>query len=393
VPRALVAGAGIAGLSAALALARSGYEAIVFERAKELAEFGAGLQITPNASRILRKLGVLEAALYFGTEPKAVVIRRGSDDAELSRLPLADAGARWGAPYFIIHRADLQRALAESCQATAGVDLRLGFEVAGVAETPTGVSLGLKRGLLAIQENGDFAIGADGLRSRLRERIGFGKPEEVTFSGRVAFRATVPARALPATFSAPLVNLRLGGRAHLVHYPLRNGSVVNIVATIEAGWRGTPGEAPWDGEADLDALKRAFASWSRESRDLLAQAEGWRAWPLYVRPPIATYASGRVALVGDAAHPMVPFLAQGAGQAIEDAGALARCLEGAADIPAALAAYSASRALRAGRVQRDALSQARIYHMSGPLALARDLTMRALGPERLLQRYDWIYSA
>jgi salicylate hydroxylase len=393
VTRALIAGAGIAGLSAALALAKSGFEAIVFERARELAEFGAGLQITPNASRILRKLGALGAALHFGTQPEAIVIRRGSDNAELARLPLADAEARWGAPYFVIHRADLQGALVESCLATQGVDLRLGFEVAGVAETATGVSLGLKRGLLAIQENGDFAIGADGLRSRLRERLGFGKPEEVAFSGRVAFRATVAARALPKIFSAPFVNLRLGPRAHLVHYPIGNGAVVNLVATIEAGWREKPDEAPWDGEADLDALRHAFASWSRESRDLVAQAENWRAWPLYVRPPIPSYASGRIALVGDAAHPMVPFLAQGAGQAIEDAGVLARCLNGAADIPAALAAYSAARAPRAGRVQRDALAQAKIYHMSGPLALARDLTMRALGPERLLQRYDWIYSA
>ena len=391
--RGLIAGAGIAGLSTALALAKSGIEAIIFERANELAEFGAGLQITPNASRILRKLGALEAALHLGTEPQGIVIRRGSDNSELARLPLTSAQSRWGAPYFIIHRADLQRALAEHCLATAGVDLRLGFEVAGVAETASGVSLGLKRGLLAIQENGDFAIGADGLRSKLRERLGFGTPEEVTFSGRVAFRATVPARALPKIFSTPLVNLRLGSRAHLVHYPLRGGSIVNFVASIEAGGRDKPNEDPWDNEADLDALRRAFASWSRETRSLIERAPVWRAWPLNGRAPIDAFAAGRIALVGDAAHPMVPFLAQGAGQAIEDAGALGRHLTGAADIPAALAAYSRERAPRAGRVQRDALAQAKIYHMSGPMALARDLTMRALGPERLLARYDWIYSA
>ena len=392
-PRALIAGAGIAGLSAALALSRSGCEAVVFERSAQLAEFGAGLQISPNASRILDRLGVLEAALHFGTEPRGIVIRRGGDDSELALLPLADARARWGAPYLILHRADLQRALAEGCAVLPGVETRFGFAVAGVAEAGEGVSFGLKRGLLTLQERGDFAIGADGLRSKLRERLGFGAAEEATFSGRVAFRAMVPARRLPARFAAPLVNLRLGARAHLVHYPLRNGSVVNLVATLEAGWRGKPGDDSWDGEADLDALKAAFASWSRESRDLIAQAESWRAWPLYHRAPIDSYVSGRVALIGDAAHPMVPFLAQGAGQAIEDSWALAHALEGAADIPAALKAYSAARAPRAGRVQRDALTQAKIYHMSGPLAFARDLTMRALGPERLLQRYDWIYSA
>ena len=169
--------------------------------------------------------------------------------------------------------------------------------------------------------------------------------------------------------------------------------MINLVASIDATWREDEDATPWNGDADRPALLRALQGWSRESRDLILQAEGWRAWPLYVRPPIGGYAAGRVALVGDAAHPMVPFLAQGAGQAIEDAGALARVLADDADPAPALQAYSRQRAPRAGRIQREALTQARIYHLSGPMALARDMTMRALGPDRLLQRYDWIYSA
>ncbi len=392
-PRALIAGAGIAGLAAAIALSKAGCEAVVFERRSALAEFGAGLQVTPNATRILERWGVLDFVKALAFEPSAIVIRRGSDGAELARLEIADARRRWGAPYLVIHRADLQRALADACFTMASVEMRLGFAVAGVAETSDGVAFGLKRGLLSVQERGELAIGADGLRSKVRERLGFGEAETPEFSGRVAFRATVPSRDLPQNYSARQVNLALGPRAHLVHYPLREGSIVNFVATIEAGWRGKPDGDPWDGEADLDALERAFASWSRETRDVLARAQNWRAWPLSVRAPIASFVNGRIALAGDAAHPMVPFLAQGAGQAIEDAGALGRHLGGAADIPAALAAYSRERSARAGRVQREALGQAKLYHMGGPFALARDLGMRALGAERLLARYDWIYSA
>ena len=165
------------------------------------------------------------------------------------------------------------------------------------------------------------------------------------------------------------------------------------MAVIESGWRGAPPENPWDGEADRPALTRAFAGWSKAAQALIAAPRNWRAWPLYTRPALPKYASGRVALAGDAAHPMVPFLAQGAAQAIEDAGALARALSANLDTAAALAAYSAERAPRAGRVQREALAQTRVYHLAGPLALARDLGMRALGPDRLIKRYDWLYGA
>ena len=392
-PRALIAGAGIGGLTTALALSEDGYETVLFERAPELAEFGAGLQLTPNATRILERFGVLELIREQATEPQAIRLLRGRDDEELSRLPIADAPTRWGAPYLIIHRADLQRTLAEAAAQRSHIELRLGFEVAGVAESSGGVTLGLKRGMLSLAESGAFAIGADGVRSKLRERIGMGGVESLTFSGRVAFRALVPSEKLPPDWSAPFVTLRLGRSAHLVAYPLRGGSVVNLVAVIESGWRGERGDDPWDGIADRPALERAFSEWTRETRRALSNAREWRAWPLFHRDPLASYAEGHVALVGDAAHPMVPFLAQGAGQAIEDAGALARQLSGATDIPAALKTYSASRVPRAGRVQREAIAQARIYHMAGAMAFARDLTMRALGAERLLARYNWLYAA
>ena len=392
-PRALIAGAGIGGLTAALGLSQIPFEVSIFERAHALEEFGAGLQLTPNATRILSRLGVLDAIRALATEPRAIRLLRGRDDGELASLAIADAAQRWGAPYLVIHRADLQRALADALATRANVNLRLGMEVGGIGETPSGVAVGITRGALNLRETGDVAIGADGLRSRLRERLGLGAADAAIFSGRVAFRATVPAACLAARWSAPEITLRLGARAHLVHYPLRGASLVNLVAVIESGWRGENGASPWDGEADRPALERAFAGWSRETRALLAAAQSWRAWPLFHRKPIARFALGRVALIGDAAHPMLPFLAQGAAQAIEDVGALARRLGEDDDVAAALAAYSRDRTPRAMRVQREASSQARVYHMSGPMALARDLTMRAMGPERLLARYDWLYAA
>ena len=391
--RALIAGAGIGGLTAALALARAGFEVALFERTAVLEEFGAGIQLTPNATRILAGLGALEAVQSRALAPLSIRILRGRDGARLARLPLRTAEARWGAPYLVVHRADLQRALVERIARQPNVTLTTGIEVGGLASDANGVTLGVKRGLLGLKERGDFLIGADGLRSIVRERLGLGARNEAAFSGRVAFRAQIDSGLAPAPMCEPEVTLRLGAKAHLVHYPLRNGAVINIVAVIESGWRAKKGDDPWDGEADRASLERAFAPWAPEARALIAAAPQWRAWPLYDRMPIARFAAGRVALLGDAAHPMLPFLAQGAAQAIEDAGTLANCLKSAPDISEALAAYSRRRAPRAARAQAEARAQARLYHLSGPLAFGRDIGMRALGAERLLKRYDWLYGA
>ncbi len=392
-PRAIIAGAGIGGLAAAIALSQAGFKVAIYERTERLEEFGAGLQITPNATRVLGRLGVLGRVRQFSSKPPAVLALRGSDNAKLMRLPLDDAERRWGAEYLVIHRADLQTALVEAVRALAGVELSLGTTFAGFATGGDTISVRLQRGLTTARDEADLLIGADGLRSQVRGGLGFGPPDRADFTGRVAYRALVNAEDADPRWACGEIVLRLGPEAHLVQYLLRRGSVINLVATISSPSRAGGADQQWDGAADRSTLERAFAGWSKEARALIGAPVQWRAWPLYCRPPIPSFSLGRTALVGDAAHPMVPFLAQGAAQAIEDAGALGRTVAQVQDIPAALAVYSRDRVERAARVQREALRQGRIYHLGGPLALARDVTMRMLGPRHLSERYDWLYGA
>ena len=390
--RAIIAGAGIAGLTTAIALIQAGFSVAIYERANTLDEFGAGLQLTPNATRILARLSVLDRALPLASRPRAVLVLRGSDDRELVRMPLDGAERRWGAAYLVIHRADLQRALLDAVRSQPGVELTLGTTVLDFANRGERLSVGLVRGVIQTRDEADLLIGADGLRSRVRDRLGFGAQDQAEFAGRVAYRAIVSADDSDPQ-SPQNVILRLGKEAHLVQYPLRGGSIINLVATIGSTSPTGGADREKDEGANRSSLERAFTGWSREARLLTKAPAQWRAWPLYHRRPISSFSVGRVALVGDAAHPMVPFLAQGAAQAIEDAGALGRLLAQVQDIPAALLMYSRDRVARAGRVQREALKLGRVYHMSGPLAFARDATMRLVRTRGLIERYDWLYRA
>lgn len=392
--RAIIAGAGIAGLTAAIALARAGFTVAIYEKANSLEEFGAGLQLTPNASRILARFGLLEGLLPHVSRPSAVVVLRGLDNSELLRMPLDGAERRWGAPYLVIHRADLQGALIEAVRCQSAIQLTLGATVLGFADSGERLSIEFARGLTRTSDEADLLIGADGLHSQVRDQMGFGVRDQAKFAGRIAYRAFVNADDANVHWAQDIV-LRLGKNAHLVQYPVRGGSLINLVATIGSATpmiRGAnhPGHQE-KGNAIGLKVENAFSGWSREARLLTTARAQWRAWPLYYRSPISSFSLGRVALVGDAAHPMVPFLAQGAAQGIEDAEALGRILHRVQDIPAALSTYSRDRVARAGRVQREALKLGRIYHLSGPLAFARDATMRLLGTNRVIKRYDWLY--
>ncbi len=385
--RALIAGAGIGGLSASLCLARAGLEVTIFERAETLEEVGAGLQLSPNASAILRRLGVLEHLRAAALAPHAIRIRRARDGMTLALLPLGDAERRWGAPYLLAHRADLQRALLTAVAEVPGITLRTGAAVTDFSARSDLVTITLSGGEEA---TGDLLICADGVRSKLREKL-VGAGRVGPGRRRTAWRTLLPAASVAPEMLRSESNLWLGPGAHVVHYPLRGGSVVNLVAVLDEGPKVLPLEGAWSTPGDPAVLEQRFSAWAEPLRRLIAAAPDWRIWPLVERAPLARWTAGRAALLGDAAHPMLPFLAQGAAQAIEDSSALGDALSTAVDVERGLVAYEAMRRARADRVQRESHAQGTIYHLSGPAAVARDLAMRAVGGRKLLTRYAWLY--
>ncbi len=395
----VISGAGIGGLTAALSLARDGARVTLLERAPIFEEVGAGLQLSPNATNILHDLGVLDRLRPWTLAPEALRIRRARDGADLVRMPLGPlADARWGAPHLVIHRADLQRVLVAACASLPLITLKTDCEVLGFASVTEGdqssVQVGLREAGKHTRVDGDVLIAADGLRSTLRERLGLGLSDTPVYSGRTAWRALVPAAQAPAFALRVETNLWLGARAHLVHYPVRAGDLVNIVAVIEDPWRGEESVDIWRDPKDADPkyLKRSFGGWAQEARDLLDAAAQWRRWPLFERRFAPRWSLDNVVMMGDAAHPVLPFLAQGAGLAIEDAEAIGRAFRThGRNVSAAIKMYENERIPRAGDIALASRRQASIYHMSGPMAFARDAFMRRVTPDGMLRRVDWIY--
>jgi salicylate hydroxylase len=359
-------------------------------------EIGAGLQLSPNASLILNRLGVLARLKGASLNPKAIRIRRGRDAKLLALLPLEAAERTWGAPYCVTLRSDLQRSLIEAIACVPGIRLLTGTSVAGFAATATGVTIAAKQGSMTVALEGDCLIGADGVQSFVRQRLLSSSPKnDPRFSGHEAWRALVPADQVPPDLRnallQPETNLWLGRDAHAVHYPLRGGAIINIAIIIGKADVSKTKPDVWTNSGDPNVIKVRFSKWHPIVRGLIASAPDWRTWPLSELAPLSHWSAGRIALLGDAAHPMLPFLAQGAAQSIEDAEALGDALSRTSDIEAALAAYATARRGHTAKVQKASRQQGLIYHLSGPAALARDLAIQTLGPQRMLMRNDWIY--
>ncbi len=386
----IVAGAGIAGLTAALALERAGLRTTVLEQAPKLEETGAGIQLGPNATRVLIALGLREKLAPFVLAPRAIRVMAGRSGREIVRIPLgANAERRYGAPYWTIHRGDLQAALAAAAQDAQDVELKLGARVEDFATHPNGVTAQANSGGRVLDERGVALIGADGVWSALSARIQGRSPPR--FRHRTAWRTLVPANAVPEEFREPLVHLWLGHDAHLVHYPVKGGRLINIVGIVRDEWK----EIGWSAAGNRAEILRHFArfAWGEKARALIAIPEQWLKWALYDRKQPFAGGRGPVTLIGDAAHPMLPFLAQGAGMAIEDAAVLADMLGKYLDDPAdALRAYEGARWHRTALAQLKSRRQGRVYGLSGPEALLRNLALRAMGGEKLLSRYDWLYT-
>jgi salicylate hydroxylase len=389
----IVAGAGIGGLTAALALAAKGFRVVILEKAERLEEAGAGLQLSPNASRILVELGLQPRLASRAVMPDAINIMSAREGGEIARLPLGEAASfRAGAPYWVVHRADLQAALQAHVNDNPDIELRLGWQFDDVTSHAKGLTVVQRSGDARRQELAVALIGADGIWSSVRHHL---FPDvQPQFSGLIAWRGTLDATALPREYTAPRVQLWMGPNAHLVAYPISGARQINVVAIVPGTWN-RPG---WSAPGGTNEIKGAFASprWPPTARMLIGAVDEWRRWALFTVPDIGDWSEGAIALVGDAAHAMLPFAAQGAGMAIEDAAVLAKALsdsagENIAGIPAALKRYGRLRRARVLKVQRAARRSGRIYHLTGPLALARDLTIKAMGPKRVLARQDWIY--
>jgi salicylate hydroxylase len=385
----IIAGAGIGGLTAALALARNGFRALVLEQAERLEETGAGIQLSPNATRILIDLGLADRLQPHVVAPTAIRVHGGRSGREIVRIPLgAGAAQRYGAPYWVIHRGDLQAALSDAAVQDLNIVLRLGMSMEDLATHPHGVTISARGATGLWTEHGHAVIAADGLWSAARARIASRTPPR--FAGRTAWRALVPAAQLAPEFREPLVHLWLGHDAHLVHYPVKGGKLVNVVVITADDWSG-PG---WSEPASrVDLLARLSSRrWAPQAHSVFRAPDAWLKWALYETEPLASFARGAAALLGDAAHAMLPFLAQGAAMAIEDAAVAAQCLARMPDDPAAAwESYSAIRRRRTRKVQWLAARNGKRYHRAGAAAMLRNTAMRLLGGERLLQNYDWLY--
>lgn len=390
-PHVLVVGAGIGGLTAALELAGTGAKVTVVERAPQLVAVGAGVQLSPNATRILGRLGVLESLGGRATRPSGIRVRSGRSGRTLSFMSLAGAEQRWGAPYLVARRADLQDALMQVVSVSTAIEVCLGTSLAGFGVSPRGVQASLKQGQITRSIQADVLVGADGVRSTVRSKLIEGGSDDPPPARRLAWRALIDAESVADLTVAGETGLWLGPEAHLVHYPVDGGRRINMVAvTRDAGsGKHDPG---WSGAGNTELLRKRFARWHTTARRLIAGAEAWTTWPLSERAPLAAWNAGPIALLGDAAHPILPFLAQGAAQAIEDAAALASALGATRDVAEALASYSRTRIPRASRVQATSRRLGDIYHLTGPAAFARNAAIRAMGGHRLLAQYDWLYA-
>lgn len=375
------------GLAAAIAGAHAGWQPRLFEQASAFSEAGAGIQLGPNATRVLHVWGLAPALAQAAAFPDRLRVRSAATGAELAQMALGNSIAhRYGAPYATLHRADLHSMLCDRA-AAVGAELTLSAPVDAVHDT--GDAVGVTTGGKSRTE-GAALVGADGLWSAVRQQVWGDGPPRTT--GHLAYRALLARQNLPAAVHSGDVSVWLGRRLHVVAYPVRQGDFLNVVAIVEGAAGGFAQD--WNQAGAAADLQRALGPTCAALQELVQAATDWRVWTLHERPPVSgagAMARGRVALLGDAAHPMRPYLAQGAGIAIEDAQALGNCLaqQGAADVPAALRRYAQERWERCARVQRRAIRNGRIFHAAGPLRWGRDMALRLLG-ERLLDM-PWLY--
>jgi 2-polyprenyl-6-methoxyphenol hydroxylase-like FAD-dependent oxidoreductase len=382
----LIAGGGIGGLAAAYALAHKGMPVRVFEQAPEFKEIGAGIQLGPNIFRALDKIGLKDAVLADAHRPPAMEMRCALSGESILKIPLEDRKFfdRFQYPYAVIHRADIHGAFLRACQSSKLVTLETQRTVEGYEESDDGITVKLANGE---RIKGRALVGCDGMWSTIRQRIvADGKPR---VSGHIAYRAVLKKEDVPQDLWRPDVVLWAGPRTHLVHYPLRRGELYNLVAVFHSDHY----VEGWNAEADPAKLWAHFQGQRPEVLRMLERIETWRMWVLCDREPVKDWNKGRAVLLGDAAHPMLQYLAQGACMATEDAVCLAeKVAESPDDLPAAFQAYVQQRYLRTARVQIMARVYGDFYHARGPAAeLRNQMLSTRRTPEESYDGIAWLY--
>lgn len=381
-----IVGAGIGGLITGIALRKRGHEVTVFEQADKLAEVGAGIIVGPNAVKVLRALGLEAAINVVSVEPNKHLLRNWQSGRVLFDQQMKGVFFdRFGAPYLQAHRADLVNLLFEQLPSDC---IKFNSAVASVQSSPGTALVKLVGGS---ESEFDAIVGADGIKSAVRAGL-FG-PESPRFTGNVCWRGVVPVDELPAALFSPDIHVWIGPGGHVVNYLLRDGQLMNFVAIVEADdWRS---EA-WSFDADRTELMNTFHGWNGALSTLFERATHCLKWALFDRDPLQRWTSGRVTLLGDAAHPMLPYLAQGAAMAMEDGYALASLIDHESDIEAALKIYESVRLPRTTRAQLGARARAKENHLSSPLArLTRDFgyaVRRLIQPKATSYKVEWLYS-
>ncbi len=377
----LIAGGGIAGLAGALALARSGRATRVLEKAGAFETVGAGLQIGPNAVRALQYLDVWDSVAPASFAPPQIIVRDGHSGRTLQEIALgAEFERRFGEPYRVIHRADLLGALVERARETSRIELMTDAEVKDFTDKGGYVEVTTQAGA----HHGEALLGADGIRSVIRRDLG--GADVLRRHGQILYRTlTFLDRPLPDHLTA--ITLWLCRRGHVVHYPVKGGRALNVVAATQGRWESEE----WSAPAARQELMACFTRIHEDLVHMLAISPHWHKWAAADLRPLASWSRNRTTLIGDAAHAALPYLAQGAAMALEDAVALANCTTRGDSIAQAFMAYENLRKTRTRKIAAASLNLSRAYHASGPLRLARNALLRMTDPKGFLDRMAWIY--
>ena len=382
--RILIAGGGIGGLAAALALAQQGIASLVLEKANQLGEIGAGIQLGPNAFHCFDRLGVGEAARAMAVYIDKLRLMDAMADGEIMHIDLGETfRARFGNPYAVVHRGDLHGVLLKACRAHELIELRTSAEVASYDQDGNGVAARLGTGEAV---RGAALIGADGLWSNVRGQVTDDGAPRV--SGHTTYRSVIPTEQMPEDLRWNAATLWAGPKCHIVHYPLSGWKVFNLVVT----YHNNAPEPVAGQPVPVEEVRRGFTHICERAQTIIRHGKDWRMWVLCDREPTDRWVDGRVALLGDAAHPMLQYMAQGACMAMEDAVCLADSLATADALEMGLARYRDRRLLRTARVQLMSRAMGdHVYHPAGPHAALRNAIMTAKRQDEWLDVLQWLY--